>query len=89
MADNEETKNYKKQEAFFGSQMLKVLGVVYAIGTPWFVWATVTIFSLQGEVALVKQKQESILEIKEELKEMRKDINQIKIDLSYLKRNPQ
>lgn len=88
MSDNEETKTYKKQEAFFTAQMLKILGICYAVGAPWFVWATVTIFSLQGEVALVKQKQESIFEIKEELKEMRKDINQIKIDLSYMKRNP-
>lgn len=82
----QETSN--RQEAFFNAHMLKVLGVCYAVGAPWFVWATVTIFSLQSEVALVKQKQESIFEIKEELKEMRKDINQIKIDLSYIKRNP-
>lgn len=78
----------KKQESFWNAQILKTLGIVYGIATPWFIWATVSIFSLSGEVALVKQKQDAITEINIELKEIRKEINAIKVDIAYLKRNP-
>ncbi len=78
----------KDKETWFDSKMLKILGIGYTISAPWFIWASVSIFSLNAEVALVKQKQDVIQEINLELKEIRKEINTIKVDIAYLKRNP-
>ena len=78
----------KEKENWFDAKLLKVAGVIIGILSPLFVWLVVSIFTLQGEVALVKQKQDVIQEINTELKEIRKEINQIKIDIAYMKRNP-
>lgn len=85
---NENCPYRKEKETWFNSQMLKVIGVTCAFLSPWFIWATVSIFNLNGDVALVKQKQDAIAEINTELKEIRKEINAIKVDLAYIKRNP-
>jgi hypothetical protein len=82
----EETRPYeKKQEAFWNSQMLKVLGICYAVGTPFFVWVTVSIFTLTAELAVQKEKMGTILEIRQDIQSIKSDINQLKIDVSVLK----
>lgn len=84
--NDEETKKFeKKQEQFFNSQMLKILALCYAVGAPWFVWATIELFSLRGEVALIKQRQDVIQEIKQDIQTIKIDLQQLKIDVSVLK----
>jgi hypothetical protein len=83
---DEETRPYeKKQEAFFNAQMLKILGICYAVGTPFFVWVTVSIFTMQAELAVQKEKMGTILEIRQDIQAIKNDINQLKIDVSVLK----
>jgi hypothetical protein len=78
----------KDKDQWLDARFLKVAGVIIGILSPLFVWIVVSIFTLQGEVALIKQKQDVISEINTELKEIRKEINQIKVDIAYMKRNP-
>lgn len=76
----------KDKETWFDSKMLKAAGVIIGLLSPLFVWIVVSIFTMQGDVALVKQKQDVIQEINAELKEIRKEINMVKIDIAYMRR---
>jgi hypothetical protein len=79
----------KDKDTWFSAQMLKVAGVVIGMLSPLFVFIVVEVFTLKSDMALVKQKQETIIEIKEEIQEMRKDLVSIKIQLAAMnKGNP-
>lgn len=75
----------KEKDVWFDSKLLKVAGVVIGLLSPLFVWIVLGIFEVKSDIAVMKQKQEAIVEIKDELKLMRSDLNQIKIDLSTMK----
>lgn len=86
MADNDETRTYsKKQEAFFNAQMLKILGVGYAVALPFFTWIVVSIYEIKAEQAIQKEKIGTILEIKTDISSIKQDIKQLSVDVAILK----
>lgn len=79
----------KKTKGFFNEQMIKILGVCYMVGAPWFVWATLEIFSLRSQVIVLQEKQNIIQEIKEDIRTIKKDLETLKIQVTRLERgNP-
>jgi hypothetical protein len=83
MTNNASNKNNnEEEEIFFNGKFLKLLSIVYAIGAPWFIWATVEIFAMKSDIRLMTVKVDVIGEIHKDIKEIRNDINNIKLDLA-------
>lgn len=83
----QETKSFeKKAESFFNANLLKIIGIVYTIATPFFVWLVISIFNMQSEINLIKYKVDNISEIKDSIKVIQQDLNLIKIDIAVLKK---
>lgn len=75
----------KKQEAFFNAQMLKILGVGYAVASPFFAWLVISVFEMRSELALQKEKIGTLLEIREDIRTIKSDMQQLKTDVAVLK----
>ncbi len=75
----------KEKDLWLSAQMLKISGVVIGLLSPLFVWIVVSIFTMQAELAVQKEKMGTILEIRQDIQAIKNDINQLKIDVSVLK----
>lgn len=74
----------RKQESFFNSQMIKFLSACYVIGAPWFIWATIEIFSMKSQIALVEQKQDVIEIIQRDIREIKDSLVDMKIKVGKI-----
>lgn len=72
----------QQKDIWLDSKFLKTAGVIIGLLTPLFAWIIIEIFTLKGSVDLIKQRQETIMEIKTEIQEMRKDLTAIKIQIA-------
>jgi hypothetical protein len=79
----------KEKETFFDSRLLKIAGIIYGIASPWVIWVTVSIFTSNSDMALVRQKQEVIIEMKQAIDNIQKDVNKISIDMAIIKAKEQ
>jgi hypothetical protein len=75
----------KDKENWLDSKMLKAAGVVIGLLSPLFVWIVISIFALQSEVAVAKEKIGSLMEIRQDIKMIQNDVNTIKVDIATLK----
>lgn len=75
----------KQKDTWLDSRALKGAGVILGLLTPLFVWIVLTIFSVKEDVSLIKLRQDTfnntVSEIKSDLKEIRSDLNIIKINM--------
>lgn len=77
----------KVTDTKFLKNMLKFLGIVYGIAAPWFIWTTLSINELKSDMLLVKQRQEVIMEIKQDITTIKTDLQQLKIDVAVIKKD--
>lgn len=77
----------KSNESFFDAKLLKIMGIVYGIASPFICWLVVSVFTMQSDIKLIQQKQEMISEIKSDLLDIKRDIIVIKVDMASIKRN--
>lgn len=77
----------REKNTWFDSKLLKIIGIVYGIATPLITWIVVSIFSLQSDLTLTKQKLEMFSEIRQDIKNITVNISDIKIDIATLKAN--
>ncbi len=89
MTKHENCPYEKEKETWFDSRLLKIGGIIYAIASPWVIWVTVSIFTINSDAALIRQKQEVIIEMKSSLDTIQKDVNKIAIDLAIIKAKEQ
>lgn len=75
----------KEKDMWFDSKFLKMAGTIIGLLSPLFVWIVVEIFTMKSEIALVKQKQEVLIEMKHTIEEIQKTTNQILVDVAVLK----
>jgi hypothetical protein len=75
----------REKETWFDSKLLKVSGVIIGLLSPLFVWIVISIFSIQSDLAVQKEKLGALMEIRQDIKSMQLDINTIKIDLATMK----
>lgn len=83
--NQDETSRIEKKQPFFTVDMVKVVAACFAVGLPWFVWATVSVFSLQADCALIRQRQDTIHEIKRDIETIKTDLGQLRTDVAILK----
>jgi conjugal transfer/entry exclusion protein len=74
----------KDRQRFFTTNLFKLIGVVYALAAPFFVWLTLTAFGHATEIALLKEKQSQLIEVKQTLDQINKTVTQIQIDMGKL-----
>lgn len=76
----------QQKETWLDSRFLKVAGVILGLLSPLFVWIVLTIFTIKEDVSLVKQRQDifnnTVTEIRSDLKEIKGDINSIKLNIA-------
>lgn len=74
-----------QKDTWLDSRALKGAGVILGLLTPLFVWIVLTIFNVKEDVSLIKLRQDTfnntVSEIKSDLKEIRSDLNIIKINM--------
>jgi hypothetical protein len=75
----------QQKDIWLDSRFLKTSGVIIGLLSPLFVWIVVSIFTLQSDMNIQKEKVGSILEIRQDIKSMAKDLETIKIDIATLK----
>jgi len=75
----------KDKEHWIDSKMLKAAGVVIALLSPLFVWIVISIFTLQSDMAVQKEKLTTLMEIRSDIKTIQNDIGTIRIDVATLK----
>lgn len=63
------------RDTWLNSRLLKIIGIVYAIASPFVIWLVVTIYAIKTDAAIALEKQKSL----EEKLELVKDLNS-KID---------
>lgn len=87
MASHEETEKLIKKEtkAFFNAELLKIIGVVFGIASPWLIWVTVSIFELRSEQKLQAQKLDIIMEMKQDISTIKSDVQTLKTDVAVIK----
>jgi hypothetical protein len=92
------TKNPHNHEAkvsrddWLNTKILKLLGIVYGIATPFVVWLVITIYNHNTDIALQKMRLEHLNEkmtvvaqINEKIDAINASINKIQIDIATLK----
>jgi hypothetical protein len=75
----------QQKDIWLDSKFLKTAGVIIGLLSPLFVWIVVSIFTLQSDMNIQKEKVGSILEIRQDIKLMAKDLETIKVDIATLK----
>lgn len=84
--NNDETQeiSYHK-ENWFDAKLLKSAGVIIGFMTPLFCWIVFSIFNINSEMAVQKEKLSLLSEVRMDLRLIRDDLNQVKIDVSIIK----
>lgn len=82
----------EKQESFFNSKLLQIIGIVYTIGSPLMIWLVVSMFSLQSEnrmreleIKHLSEKMSIIQKFEDKFTIVSEDIKKIQIDLAGIK----
>jgi len=73
--NSDETQEMIYQENWFDAKLLKSAGVVIGFLSPLFCWIVVSIFTINGEIAVQKEKLSLLSEVRMDLKIIRQDIN--------------
>ena len=80
------------RDAWLNTKILKLLGIVYGVATPFIVWLVITIYGHTTDIALQKLKLEHTIEkmtviadINRKIDDINASINKIQIDIATLK----
>jgi hypothetical protein len=79
----------KKMEPFFNTQLLKIAVACFTFIAPiaisFFIW----IAGMDKRLTIVEEKQNTIVEMRDDIKQMGKELNDIKLQLAKMNRgNP-
>jgi hypothetical protein len=74
----------KDKDNWFDSRLIKVAGTVLTLLTPLFVWIVLEIFAVKGEVALVKQRQDIIMEMQRDIRDIKDSLVDLKIKVGKI-----
>jgi hypothetical protein len=80
------------RDSWLNTKLLKILGIVYGIASPFIIWLIVTIYGHNTELAILKLKQEAfeekmlvIKELNTKIDQMNASITRIQIDIATIK----
>lgn len=74
----------KKSKTFFNGELLKILGVCYGIASPFLAWLVVSIFTIQSEQAVQKERISNVIEIQKDIKEIKESLIDLRIKVGKI-----
>lgn len=92
LSSRKRTKVTIDRDSWLNTRLLKILGIVYGIATPFIVWVIVSIYDaktdrelFKAELAYLKDKLNTINTIYNKMDELQKSIGNIQVDIATLK----
>jgi hypothetical protein len=80
------------RDSWFNTKLLKIIGIIYGIATPFIVWIVVTSYEQRGRLDVFDAKLQNlddkviaINKVYDKLEQMNNTINKIQIDIATLK----
>ena len=80
------------RDSWLNTKLLKIIGIVYGLASPFIVWLVVTIYGQTTEIAILKIKMDALKEsmtaitaINSKLNTMNKKMGKMQLDITVIK----